>query len=416
MESIKTKTIIIALAAITAATQLADAQIYYRRDPKERPAELEVDGRLYKPSGQAKVWEFRLHAFLSEFLTYDDNIFLAYPHGDEKTDVISRTIIGLRADLPVDRHEALLGYQVKVVEFAKRGKQDTLEHSAFLRGSLNYDWLFVDLDETLDRLSDPIDIINSNRADRWRNSIAARAGVFFEPFMAEISWENRWFDFDDPFQSLDRMENYAAATADFMLVEDAKLLQQVFAFVQYEFGHFHFRTDFNNDSNYSAVWAGAKGTLMDNFPFTVKFGYMKQIRGSDGTNPDTRDYEGPAWEARVTWRMDDSYTFFLACYRKLEVSGTSNYAVYDRGEIGFEMKFPPQITEDLFAGINFSFETAAPSNSASYQRAGFGFKLEYYFHDWAAAGLYYDYRYRYTNIPDGDYRNHQASLHLTVFF
>jgi len=405
-----------ALALLVTAATVADAQVLYRRDPRQRPAELDIDGRLYKPAGHLKLWEFRIHPFLSEYLTYDDNIFLAPRHGNVEADGISRTTAGLRIDLPIDRHEVLAGYQVRVVEFLGRGAQDTLEHDAFVSAGLNFDWFYFDFNERIQKLTDPADLVNAVRVDRWKNTLIARAGIFTRPFLFELAYENRWFEFDDPLQSLDRLENYAKVTAFFLLREDSKAFQQVFAFLQYEFGHFHFRSAFHNDSHSSTIWAGAKGVLMEDFPFMVKIGYTAQTSSTSGTNTDHHDYEGMLWESRITYRFDGHYTLSMACYRHIEVSGSSNFQAYDRGELGFEMQFPPKLTENLYAGLHVFFDTANPSNAPIYSRVGFGAKVEYYVHDWTNIGLFYEHRYRYTNLPQADYRDNQLSLHITVFF
>jgi hypothetical protein len=404
------------LALVVTAASLAEAQVYYRRDPKERPAELDVAGRLYKPAGQVRLWEFRLHGFLSERVTYDDNIFLNPYHGDTEEDFISQTALGLRVDLPPGRHEILAGYQARIVEFFKSNEHDTIEHQAFFKGSLNFDAFFLDVWDDLEKESDPTDLVYSDRVDRWKNTLGVRTGLIVQRLFVEASYQNRWFEFRSPFTSLSRVENYFHLTAHVMLREEAKILQQFFGFLELEFGHFRFRTDANNDSNYTALWLGAKGTLYEELPFLLKVGYLKQIAASDGANPDEKDYEGPVWEAKLSYRLDLLYTFALTCYRRVEVSGSSNYRVYDRGEFSFEMQFPPKITDRLYAGLHLFFDTAAPSNSRAYSRWGGGVKIEYAFQDWAFFGLSYEYRYRWTQIPDADYRQNQVSIHATFVY
>lgn len=402
---------------LAAAAAPARAQVFYRRDPGLRPAELDVDGRLYKPAGQLELALLRLHPFFCEELLYDSNVFLAHRHGNVEADVLSRTTAGLRLDAVLDgRHEILAGYQLHLAEYLGRSEGDGLEHDALVSGALNLDFLFVDVRNRLQKLIDPADLVNADRVDRWKNSFFARAGVFAHPLLVEAVYENRWFEFDAPLQSLDRIEHYLTLAVHLLLREDSANLQQVFAFAAYEYGRFHFRSSFSNDSDLHTLWIGAKGTFREDLPFLLKIGYTLQRAGSDGTNTDHHDYEGMVWETRLTYRIEQRHSVYLACYRHIEVSGSSNYRTYDRGEIGGELQLPSHITENFYAGAHLFFDTAHPSRAPLYNRVGLGLRLEYALQDWAHLGLRYEHAYRYTNMPAGDYRVHRLAFHATVFF
>ena len=409
--------VFLALTAFAAATSgQASAQVF-RRDPSLEPESLDIDGRAYKPYGQARLWLFRFHPFASLGASYDYNVFLAPPY-QRKDDFVFDAVAGLRTDVRFGRSETLLGYQAKARAFLNHPSENLVEHRLSLLSQWNFNhWMFVDVGSEYSHRKDPMPDEVDLVTDRDSNDAFLRAGIFEERFGAELEYRFDWVDFVDPaFRSLDHTEHRISLSGYYMLREDSTLAQKVYAFLEVSTGAFRFRERRFSDSNFASVSVGAKGMLYDRFGFVFKVGYSGIDPKGNGSLDDTERFRGPMYEATVMWSPVQEGQFRLSSYRRIQYDTNSNYRIFDRLEGSYGHTF----WEKVYVRPSVFLDHADPSNSRSLTRIGCGITAEYFFKGWLAASIGWEYAMRTARrlqgSPSLDYRDHQIHLTVTALF
>lgn len=389
----------------------------FRRDPAVEPQSLDVDGRDYKPYGQAKLWLFRFHPFASVTATYDHNLFLAPPY-QRKDDFEFDEVAGLRTDWRLGRHETLLGYQAKYRAFVNHPGQSLLEHRVNLLSQWNFNhWMFFDLEDEFSHRKDPLPDEVDLRTDRDTNDTTARLGVYWEKLGAELEYRLTWADFVEPnLRVLDHTEHLVTLSGYYLLREDSKLAQKVYAFVEFSAGAFRFPVRYFSDSNWASAVVGAKGMLYDRFGFVLRFGYSGIDPRDNGTTDDRDNFRGPMYEATVMFNPEETWQISLSSYRRIQYATDSNYRVFDRIQASVGKSF----FDKLYLKASAFLDHADPSNSRNLTRMGCGLGAEYFFQGWLCASAGWDFSMRTARriggVPSADYREHRIYLSLTAFF
>jgi len=411
---------IIAILSLAAAAWFAaspaEAQVF-RRDPSVEPENLDIDGRSYKPYGQARIWLFRFHPFASLGATYDDNVFLA-PTYQRKDDFVFDTVAGLRTDWRLGRHETLLGYQAKYRAFLNHPGQSLLEHRLNLLSQWNFNhWMFLDVGAEGSHRKDPLPAEVDLITDRDVCDAFVRAGVFKESLGAELEYKLNWTDFVEPnFRALDHTEQYLTLSGYYLLREDSQLAQKVYAFLEVSAGAFRFPERHFSDSNFASAVVGAKGMLFDRFGFILKFGVSGLDPRGNGSTGDRESFRGPTYEATVMYNPSEAQQISLSSYRRIQYATDSNFRIFDRLEASYGHVF----FDKLYGKANAFLDHADPSDSRNLNRMGCGLSAEYFFQGWLAASLGWEYSQRtarrIAGTPSADYRDHRIFLTLTAFF
>ncbi len=398
----------------------AEAQVL-RRDPAVQPEDLDIDGRRYKPYGQVKLWLFRFHPFASLEATWDDNIFLAPPYQQED-DFVFDTVLGARTDWRHGRHETLLGYQMKYRSYARHPEESTLEHRASVSSHWNFDWFFFDAGDEFKHIKDPEPDAFDLLTERSENDAWVRGGLYQERIGIELAYRMRWFDFvSRNLGTLDHNEHFATLGAYYLLREDSRVSQDLYAFLEFRYGAFRFRERYFSDSNQLAGTIGAKGTLFDKFAFSMKVGYIGLDPVGNGVpgSWDTDGFRGPTYEASVVMLITEWQKARIAAFRRLQYSLGSNFRVFDRLEGSYEHRFDNHVIQDLYVRPHVFLEHADPSDSRSTTRMGTGLRLEYFLKDWFAAGASWEFAMRTGRrdpaLPSLNYRNHRIMFHVTLY-
>jgi hypothetical protein len=403
-------------AAAWFAASPAEAQVF-RRDPSVEPESLDIDGRAYKPYGQARIWLFRFHPFASLGATYDDNLFLSPPY-ECKDDFVFDTVGGLRTDWRLGRHETLLGYQAKYRAFVNHPDESLLEHRANLLSQWNFNhWMFLDVGAEYSHRKDPMPDEVDIRTDRDNCDAFLRGGIFQDALGAELEYRLNWTDFLEPgFRMLDHTEQTLTLSGYYLLREDSKLAQKVYAFLEVSAGAFRFPERHFSDSNFASAVVGAKGMLFDRFSFTLKFGVSGIDPKGNGTTGDRESFRGPTYDASVMYNLNERQQISLSSYRRIQYATDSNYRIYDRIDATYSHVF----FDKLYGKANGFLDHADPSDSRNLNRMGCGLSLEYFFQGWIAASVGWEHSRRSARripgIPSVDYRDDRIFLTLTAFF
>jgi hypothetical protein len=389
----------------------------FRRDPAVEPANLDIDGREYKPYGQAKIGLFRFHPFASLSATYDHNLFLAPPY-QRKDDFVFDTVGGLRTDWRLGRHETLLTYQAKYRAFLNHPAESLLEQRLSLLSQWNFNhWLYLDVGDEYSHRKDPMPDEIDLRTDRDTNDAFVKVGAFEEKVGAEVEVRFNWVDFVEPaFRTLDHYEPKITLSGYYLLREDSQLAQKVYAFLEFTYGSFRFPERHFSDSNWASVTVGAKGTLFDRFGFVLKVGYAGIDPCGNGTTGDTESSRGPMYEAMVMYNFDETLQFGLSSYRRIQYATDSNYRIFDRVQASVGKTF----FDSLYVKASAFLDHADPSDSRNLTRMGCGLGVEYFLQGWLAASTGWEFSTRTARriggTPSADYREHQIYLMVTAFF
>jgi hypothetical protein len=379
------------------------------------PAGLDIDGRTYQPAGHIRIWLFRFHPFLSQEAVWNDNIFQTHPDEQEE-DFVFDTVFGGRSDWRLGRHETLIGYQAKLRTYIRHADENTLEHRFNVLSLWNFDWFFLDLGERFSQRKDPvpddIDLITERREnDAW-----IRFGMYGYRLGFELEYRMRWFDYRDAtFDNLDHDEHHATVGAFYLLREDSQIAQKVYAFLEFSYGAFRFHEHIFSDSDNYSGFLGVKGTLFDRFAILLKVGYSVLNPLENGTIDDDERYRGPRYEASIDYLMNEWQKIRLCAYRRLQVSASSNYRVFDRLEGAYEHAF----YDAVYVRPLLFIDHTDPSRGRSMTRMGTRCTTEYFFQEWMSFGIYWEFAMRTARRIPGEtslfYRNHIIGIWLTLY-
>ncbi|MHC4599330.1 MAG: hypothetical protein ACYS47_10025 [Planctomycetota bacterium] len=386
-----------------------------RRDPAEAPAPLVIHKHTYKPEGQLRAWLFRFHPFASQHVRWDDNIFLDPPYEKEE-DYVFDSVFGVRTDWRMGRHETLLGYEGNYQTFARHPKENTLESLAELYSQWNFDWFFIDIGNRFSQKKIPEPEEEDIVTERSTNEFWVHAGLYGDRIGTELSYQFNWNDFVDPdLALLDHDKHTATLGTYYLLREDSKLAQKMYAFMEFKFGAFRFRERILSDSNWASGVLGVKGTLFDRLLVSIKIGYAGLDPAGNGAIDDTRDFRGTLYEALVTYMPAEEQAFTLTSSRALQPGAGSNFRVFDRLEGSYELT----LFETLHLKPSLFLDHANPSKTRSLTRMGGSFEAAYHFRPWMSLGTYYKFvsrtGTRIAGLSSVNYRNHQIGFWLTLY-
>lgn len=386
-----------------------------RRDPAEEPAPLTILGRSYAPDGQLAAGPFRLHPFLAERVTWNDNIYLSRQF-EREDDLLLDTAFGVRTDWRMDRHEMLLGYQGRYSAYTRHSSENFLESRLDLLSQFNGDWLFLDVGNSFDQRKDPEPDEEDIISERSHDELSLHGGLYVERIGFELEYGLTWYDFVDPaLRLLDHTEHAASLGAYYLLREDSQLTQKLYAFLELDVAAFRFPERILSDSNQAAAFLGLKGTVFDRLAVVLKLGYGGLDPADNGSFPDRERFRGLLYLATVGYQLTDEQNLRLSAYRKLQTAAGSSYRVFDRLEGSYHYTF----AEVLPVSALLFIDHADPSNTRTLTRMGAKFGLEYTHQRWLSAGAEYAFVWRtgkrIPGTPSLDYRNHQIAFWVGVY-
>ena len=91
--------------------------------------DLRVRDFFYRVGPGYAAGPFRIHAFASQYLLFDDNVFLT--EDDTETETSLETVVGARAELPYLKHLFLAEYQLEYVNYLGDDEGEAAPDSAY---------------------------------------------------------------------------------------------------------------------------------------------------------------------------------------------------------------------------------------------------------------------------------------------
>jgi hypothetical protein len=386
-----------------------------RRDPAEQKAPLSIGGRSYAPDGEGRVGPFVFHPFASERLEWNDNIFLIRRF-EQEDDVISNTLFGVRTDWTMGRHETLLGYQGRYEAYTRHADESFLQHDLNLVSQWNFDWFFLDVKNRFGQRKEPEPEEEDIITERSENTLGLETGVYVDRIGFELSYTFTWFDFVDPaMRMLDHNEHFVSFGGYYLLREDSKLTQKLYAFLDVTYGGFRHRERILSDSNQLTAYLGVKGTIFDRLATVVKVGYGGIDPTGNGSLPDTDGFRGLMYLASVMYMPSVEQNIRLSTSRHMQTSAGSNYRVFDRLEAAYKYV----LFERLALGATLFYDHAKPSYTRNLSRWGYKVEAEVDLQPWLSLGADWAFTARtgkrVPGAPGLNYRNHIVQFWLTLY-
>jgi len=386
-----------------------------RRDPAEQPAPLSIQGRSYAPDGAARVGLFIFHPYASEFLEWNDNIFLLRRF-EQEDDLVFNTVFGVRTDWRMGRHETLLGYQGRYEAFLRHGAEDFFENKIDLLSQWNFDWFFIDIGNRFAQRKEPEPEEEDIISERSEDTLNLKGGLYVDRIGFELDYSFTWFDFVDPAMAmLDHNEHLLSFSGYYLLREDSKLTQKLYAFIDITYGGFRHRQRILSDSNQTTAYVGVKGTMFDRLAVVLKAGYGGIDPTGNGSLPDTEAFRGFMYLASVLYMPSPEQNVRLSSSRYMQTSAGSNYRVFDR----LEASYKHTLFENLLLGATFFLDHAKPSFARNLTRMGYRFEAEYTLQKWLSIGADWALTTRTAKrvfgSPGLNYRNHIIQLWFSIY-
>lgn len=395
--------------------------------PKERATSINVGDEAYTPGTGFPLGPFRLHPFLRQRLDFDDNVFLE--ESDATWAFFYAATGGMRADLLPGNHEFTAGYKARGTARLLGGggpdvsgaAQDVyadrvdaltrLEHVVDLRNALNFSWGRFDLVGGWEKLSDPLNFATTSRIGRQVWSGGLRGEAEFARLRFGAGGTVRRYEFEGVFAYLDDLQIGATAEVGYMVASKLNLgLEYGWSRIQYGslsaqevalYGD-------HDDVDVHALTAGLKGSPTARIDLVLMLGFsMQRVTGSSG--------EGGAsffGRVRVRWAATQALSLEGAYIRDVQISQLASFQEVDRLEGKAGYRFNPFVFGKIFTYV----ENTSPSRGDGFLRYGIGVQAEYRMTAWLSTGMGYEFRGRTTSIPDADFSNHRAWIHLTVGF
>lgn len=291
----------------------------------------------------------RLHPFLSEQITYHDNIYLT--QRDRKSDTVFTTETGFRADLYAFPHSFLLGYRAFIHNYLKESNANNIEQSGDLSCELKEKNLTISLKDSYRNLIDPVRIEQTERMRRSENETVLSALYEATKSSLELKISHNFADYKKAvFDEFDHNEVVFSLTGRYKYSPKTNLVLRA------DYGDFKFKEDVLNDYTYFQFLTGVDGDITGKTRYLLELGFTSQDADSDQNPAAKEQFSGITALARVTHAVSDKTSAEASFFRQLEYSVWSNYQVLDKLECSFRHLW----TERIGSRARFFFESANP--------------------------------------------------------
>ncbi len=329
---------------------------------------------------------------------------------DAEDDWLYFTSAGLRVDLLPDTHEITAGYKVRIYEFLGSSALDRIEHVADLKCVAAFTNLRIEAGNTFEKLNDPLNFWYTKNIDRLVDTASASAIFKAGMFRLGAEYEFKWYDFGGAFNDIDNMGHTAAAQVK---VEISPKLEII---ADYAYSLVDYRRNAFSDFQTHTVFAGLGGLVTAKIRGMIKAGYIYQVVGGASGDP---SYKGFTGLVTVAWAPTESFKLDLSYVRAIEISQFRSYQVVDRGELKAEQRFGPKVGISAYGSVEFTDPADRPGapayQSEWFLRLSMGLRIEYNVQEWFAAGAWFEYLRRITDIDGEEYQAVRAGVHLTFY-
>lgn len=364
-------------------------------DPRITPPSLKIGNEYYQPKGRITAGPIRLHPFLNEQITYDDNIYLTQRY--RTSDTIFTTEAGCRADLYVFKHSFLLGYRALSHTYLEESDANNVEQAGDLFCGFKGKNLTISLKDSYQRLVNPVSIWQAERMRRSENEAVLSALYEAAKSSIELIVTDNSADYRQKvFNYLDYNEIVFTLTSKYKYSPKTSLVLRA------DYGDFNFSKNVLNDYTYFQILAGVDGEVSGKTRYLLEVGFTSQEANRKPNTAAKQEFSGITALAKVAHSISDKTSAEVSFLRQLEYGVLSNYQIVDKLEGSFRYLW----TEKIGSSARFFFESA---NQGSVEtgpqprytwRVGSGIAAWYEIKDYLYAGVDYEYRRKLSHAHD----------------
>ncbi len=411
---------------------LAVPQAAAQEPGNQREAEpFVVKGVTYDLDQGLLAGPIHIHAYLSEFISYDSNPFLKSSKPDY--DFIFDTLLGMRGDMFLGDNLVSLFFDAEYANAAYDNDFDKVNYSGGGRGSLNLKDFFLDVKAAWSEVTEPETVRISDWDEIRRQTLecsletglrmgrlGVEAGGYFwlRRFGGGYSKTVLMGDGNILELSRDYLNHYEAVGH----IRIAYIWARLRVFVAASAGVVQFTDDVMHDYSYFSFVAGASLKVTKKIDGEATAGYSFQNvqgMGRARTIQDDSEFSGFVGSLALKYFFSEKLRTTLQFISALQFSGSSNYQIYD----SLRASATHQLFEKLSWTLEFGIDYIDPSANYNYAVYRGSFDTEYRIFDWASAGMKFEFRKRDTHrvVSGGkstslNYNDFIGSLVLTVFF
>jgi len=380
------------------------------------PTFEQMEMRLWKDnflSRQLGGPEARIHAYVGQFVAFNDNIYLQ--QDDRKSDTIWTSMAGL--DLRLERLDL---YDFKVAgnywdnRYHNHSDSDNTEYDV----TPSFSWqanpaLKLSIDGVFSKTVSPLidGLVAGNAIEQYTNGGGVQVRLTPNDLWGvDFKWRinDRRYQ-EAAFNGLEYTENRVVIAPFYVVSEKTKVG------VQLTYG----MDDYGYSNRNEPEWGEGCLTLDYNpapkWVVHVAGGYQDREYDQSGTVvADTHDFNGLVFEVATTYKYTEKWSYTVTVLRTPQEASADadNFFVYTRG--GVTAAYSPISPLKVEAGVFTDF--VEPSVSADSQRRGGSLGLTWSFCEWSGIGASYQYVLNDSKADGADYRQNITSLGAWVTF
>lgn len=348
----------------------------------------------------------QFHPTLGNQAQYDSNV-LWQPKA-HRDDFVFNIRPGAILELPVNRHQVVVGYEADFEIFAKNRRQDDVNQNAFALVDLQFPSWYVNMLENWAETSGRAGTTFTERIPRYDNNINPKVGYRWKRFTVESGFRHFLREFR---RIVDKTYNFRETEWTGVLYYD--LFARLKALLEYQFAHISYRHALNRDGNFNQVRIGLDGEVMPNLRVKVRAG--AQFR--DYVTSDKPDFNSFVGDIIAEYKMRKNLRFKLNLSREPVEATFADVNFYVEHVITFGVEYDPHPKWTLFSECQYIRhhyeERAADVGHYGYRRDSHVFPkvgARYKLQEWMKLELSYWYGRRDSNFSTFDYTDHRITL------
>jgi hypothetical protein len=353
-----------------------------------------------------KAGPLRIHPSLRNAVTFDDNVYLT--RTKRRSDVIFTVAPGVIIELPIDKHQIVVGYEADFETLTINSHQNAQDQNFFSLVNLHFPSWYVNCLERFMHTSNRAGTTFTERIKRFDHSLNPKLGYKWKRATIEAGYINFFRRFD---QSIYKLYNFNQNGLTGVFYYD--LFARMKIVLDYMWTQIDYPGDRTRKNTVNQARIGFEGEI---FPeLLVKFRIGPQFKHYHLRA--RHNFNSWVGTAELKYQMRQNLRFELGLHREA-VEATFdpvNYYIEQGVRFRAEYALRPQWITYLEFGwyLNHYQERATVGDRSGYRRDSHIITkpgLRYLFRDWMEFELSYQFLRRNSNFTFFNYGDHQVTF------
>ncbi len=357
----------------------------------------------------------RWHPTLHSASTYDSNILLE--HQDPHEDVFFNVQPGVIAELPINKHQIVVGYEADFEMFSKSkdARQNAQNQNFFTLADFRFTSWYANILERFSETSGRSGTTFTQRIPRFDQSVQPKIGYHWKRFTVETGFRHFLRDFR---HTVDNAFDFHETAWTGVLYYD--LFARLKALMEYQISQMNYDHNHSRDGTFNQIRAGLEGELMPNLRVKARSGI--QIRNYyKKSHTDFSSWVADIW---VEYKIRPNFKLMSRMGLEPVEATFGNVDYYLESRYGFGFEYAPWLRWVLFANFDYirqgyAERTVVDATDTRFRRDHYfngRYGIRYLTNDWMQWELAYENLLRRSNFSDLQYVDHRVSLSSTLSY